>query len=107
MPSSTRDKPIIIFFSDFRYFNSWIESEDIKFAGDTSLNETESDIEPGNHFKPDIHNRANEPVKKENKKDLEELLMENDIKESVIAPETSSGSWCELSEDIKRYFINL
>ena len=94
----------------YRYFNSWIEAEEVQFADDSSVLETDSYADPKKMNESPSKQQQQQPKKTTGRKNLEELLLENDVfggEEDVRANGHTDSSWCEMSADIDRYDMKI
>ena len=97
-------------FHFHRYFNSWIEAEEVKFADESSsVLETDSYLTDPKKTStsPGKKNQQQRQKKKKptERKNLEDLLLENDVfggEEAMQAKSRTDSSWCEMSADIDR-----
>ena len=100
-----------------RYFNSWIEAEEVKFVDDSSVLETDSYIgdskktteSPGKKKQPQQQQQQKKATT--GRKNLEDLLLENDVfggenDDVRVGNGHGNSSWCEMSADIDRYTVN-
>lgn len=92
-----------------RYFNSWIEAEEVKFVDDSSVLETDSYIGESKKTTGSPGKIQQQLQKKPTtgRKNLEDLLLENDVfgvenDDLRVSNGLGNSSWCEMSADIDR-----